>query len=157
MAQEIAGKRPRVVIVGAGFGGLACAKQLGGKPVAVTVVDRRNFHLFVPLLYQVATAALSPADIARPVRRILGKYRNIDVVLGEAVGLDAATRTLRLADGATLAYDRLIVATGSPPSCLAQASPPKPAPTITTRGCSCAGPGFGIGWLDRSRISISPA
>ena len=106
-------EQPRVVIVGAGFGGLACAKQLAGKPVSVTVVDRRNYHLFVPLLYQVATAALSPADIARPVRRILGKYRNIDVVLGEAVGLDAATRTLRLADGATLAYDRLIVATGS--------------------------------------------
>ena len=64
---------PRVVIVGAGFAGLACAKQLGRKPVEVTLVDRHNYHLFVPLLYQVATAALSPADIARPVRRILGK------------------------------------------------------------------------------------
>jgi NADH dehydrogenase len=108
-----ADKRPRVVIVGAGFGGLACAKELGGKPVAVTVVDRRNYHLFVPLLYQVATAALSPADIARPIRRILGKYSNIDVVMGEAVGLDPAAHRLRLADGSELGYDRLVVATGS--------------------------------------------
>src|SRR4051812_36121552 len=108
-----ANKRPRVVIVGAGFGGLACAKELGGKPVRVTVVDRRNYHLFVPLLYQVATAALSPADIARPIRRILGKYPNIDVVLGEAVGLDARAQRLTLADGTSLPYDRLVVATGS--------------------------------------------
>jgi len=110
---EASGSKPRVVIVGAGFGGLACAKELGGKPIAVTVVDRRNYHLFVPLLYQVATAALSPADIARPIRRILGKYPNIDVVLGEAVGVDAAAHTLRLADGSALGYDRLVVATGS--------------------------------------------
>jgi NADH dehydrogenase len=114
MVEENAdGKMPRVVIVGAGFGGLACAKELGGSSVAVTVVDRRNYHLFVPLLYQVATAALSPADIARPIRRILGKYRNIDVVLGEAIGLDAQARILRLADGTQLPYDRLVVATGS--------------------------------------------
>ncbi len=108
-----AGERPRVVIVGAGFGGLACAKELGGKPVAVTVVDRRNYHLFVPLLYQVATAALSPADIARPIRRILGRYSNIDVVLGNAVGIDAQAHILRLAEGIQLRYDRLVVATGS--------------------------------------------
>ena len=74
---------PHIVIVGAGFGGLACAQALGGKPVRVTIVDRRNYHLFLPLLYQVATAALSPADIARPIRRILGRYQNIDVVLGD--------------------------------------------------------------------------
>ena len=106
-------RRPRVVIVGAGFGGLACAQALGNAPVQVTLVDRRNYHLFVPLLYQVATAALSPADIARPIRRILGRFANIDVVLGTAAGIDAAARRLRLADGRTFAYDKLVLATGS--------------------------------------------
>jgi len=104
---------PHVVIVGAGFGGLACAKELGGAPVRVTIIDRRNYHLFVPLLYQVATAALSPADIARPIRRIVGRYRNIEVVLGEVVGVDTAARNVRLADGGTIPYDRLVIATGS--------------------------------------------
>ena len=103
----------RVVIVGAGFGGLACAQALGGKPVKVTIVDRRNYHLFVPLLYQVATAALSPADIARPIRRILGRFTNIEVVLGTVTGVDTAARRVRLANGAELAYDKLVVATGS--------------------------------------------
>jgi NADH dehydrogenase len=104
---------PHVVIVGAGFGGLACAKELGKAAARVTVVDRRNYHLFVPLLYQVATAALSPADIARPIRRILGRCRNMDVVLGEVVGIDSGARIVTLRDGATLRYDRLVVATGS--------------------------------------------
>src|SRR3954447_22522520 len=106
-------EQPRVVIVGAGFGGLACAGARGGKPVKVTIVDRRNYHLFVPLLYQVATAALSPADIARPIRRILGRYRNIDVVLGEVTGIDTSARTVRSSAGAVAPYDRLVVATGS--------------------------------------------
>lgn len=106
-------EQPHVVILGAGFGGLACAKELGGAPVKVTIIDRRNYHLFVPLLYQVATAALSPADIARPIRRILGRYPNIDVVMDEAVGLDVAARSLKLADGAALHYDRLVLAAGS--------------------------------------------
>ncbi|MDQ3545931.1 MAG: FAD-dependent oxidoreductase, partial [Verrucomicrobiota bacterium] len=79
---------PRVVIIGAGFGGLEAAKHLGNKPVCVTVLDRTNYHLFQPLLYQVATAALSPADIAAPVRGILGKYENIEVLLAEAQGVD---------------------------------------------------------------------
>jgi len=108
-----ADSRPHVVIVGAGFGGLACARALGGKPVKVTIVDRRNYHLFVPLLYQVATAALSPADIARPIRRILGRFANIEVVLGTVTGIDTVTRRVRLAGGTELTYDKLVVATGS--------------------------------------------
>ncbi|HVV79399.1 MAG TPA: NAD(P)/FAD-dependent oxidoreductase [Pseudolabrys sp.] len=102
-----------VVIVGAGFAGLACAKALGNVPVRVTVIDRANYHLFVPLLYQVATAALSPADIARPIRRILGRYRNINVVLGDVTGIDTQARTVRTSAGQVFTYDRLVVATGS--------------------------------------------
>jgi NADH dehydrogenase len=106
-------EQPHVVIVGAGFGGLACAKALGGAPARVTIVDRRNYHLFVPLLYQVATAALSPADIARPIRRILGRYQNIRVLLGETNAVDASARSVRLRDGQELRYDTLVLATGS--------------------------------------------
>ena len=74
--------RPRVVIVGAGFGGLSATKTLGGRPVDVTLIDRQNYHLFQPLLYQVATAGLSPADIAAPIRAIVGSYPNVTVLLG---------------------------------------------------------------------------
>ncbi|HET7717778.1 MAG TPA: NAD(P)/FAD-dependent oxidoreductase [Bauldia sp.] len=105
--------QPRVVVVGAGFGGLACAKALGGAPVSVTVLDRRNYHLFVPLLYQVATAALSPADIARPIRSMLSRYRNIEVILGEMTGLDMAARRVLVRDGPDLDFDRLVLAAGS--------------------------------------------
>jgi NADH dehydrogenase len=104
---------PHIVIIGAGFAGLACAKALGNAPAKVTIIDRANYHLFVPLLYQVATAALSPADIARPVRRILGRYRNIDVVLGEATAIDTAARTVTTTMGTVSPYDKLVVATGS--------------------------------------------
>ncbi|MDQ2102722.1 NAD(P)/FAD-dependent oxidoreductase [Azospirillum isscasi] len=105
--------RPHVVIVGAGFGGLACAEALGGTNIRVTVIDRNNYHLFVPLLYQVATAALSPADIAEPIRRILSRHPNIDVVMGEVTGIDRAARQVELADGSVVPYDRLVLATGS--------------------------------------------
>ncbi|WP_223276373.1 NAD(P)/FAD-dependent oxidoreductase [Sphingomonas daechungensis] len=105
--------RPRVVIVGAGFGGLAAAKRLSGKAVDVTVVDCRNHHLFQPLLYQVATAALSPADIAAPVRSILSKAPNVRVVLDEAIGVDPLQRLIELGSGASLEYDWLILATGA--------------------------------------------
>lgn len=104
---------PHVVIVGAGFGGLAVAQRLANAPVRVTVVDRNNYHLFVPLLYQVATAALSPADVAEPIRHVLGRYPNIRVVLGEVSRVDPEGRQLTLATGETLNYDRLVVATGS--------------------------------------------
>jgi len=108
-----AGSPPRIVIIGAGFGGLACARALGGAAAAVTVVDRRNYHLFVPLLYQVATAALSPADIARPIRSMLSRYKNIDVVLGDVIGVDLAARRVLLREGPDLPFDRLVFAAGS--------------------------------------------
>jgi len=103
---------PRVVIVGGGFGGLYAARALRGAPVDVTVVDRRNHHLFQPLLYQVAMAALSPGDIASPIRWILRRHRNVEVLLAEATGVDLARRRLLLSDG-ELSYDYLILATGT--------------------------------------------
>jgi NADH dehydrogenase len=102
----------RVVIVGGGFGGLYAARVLGRAPVSVTVIDRRNFHLFQPLLYQVATGALSPGEIASPLRYILQKYRNTQVLLTEMVDLDAVGRRVILRDGEA-PYDDLIVATGA--------------------------------------------
>lgn len=103
---------PHAVIIGAGFGGLEAAKHLGNKPIRVTVIDRTNYHLFQPLLYQVATAALSPADIAGPIRGILTKDENIEVLLGEVQSVDIAGRLVRTADR-EIAYDYLVVATGS--------------------------------------------
>ena len=105
-------RRPRVVIVGAGFGGLAAAQALGGAAVEVTVVDRRNYHLFQPLLYQVATAALSPADIAWPIRGILRKQRNAAVQLGRVTGVDTARREVLIGER-RVGYDYLILATGA--------------------------------------------
>ena len=104
----------RVTVVGGGFAGLYAARNLGIDPeVRLTLVDRRNFHLFQPLLYQVATGALSPGDIAQPLRSILRKQRNTTVILGEAVGLDVDRREVLLADGGPIGYDTLIVATGA--------------------------------------------
>ena len=105
--------RPRVVIVGAGFGGLSAARALARTPVEVTVIDRRNFHLFQPLLYQVATAGLTPSDIAWPIRSILRDQRNARVVLGTVTGVDTAAREVRLADGSRHGYDWLVLATGA--------------------------------------------
>jgi len=102
----------RVVIVGGGFGGLYAAKRLGRAPVSLTLVDRRNFHLFQPLLYQVATGALSPGEIASPLRAVVGRNRNTEVVLAEVRDLDAANRRLILDEG-EIPYDELIVATGA--------------------------------------------
>jgi NADH dehydrogenase len=104
---------PRVVVVGAGFAGLEAARALARAPVRVTVVDRRNHHLFQPLLYQVATAALNPADISAPIRAVLRSQENAEVVLGEVAGIDPARRVLRLADGDELRWDFLVVATGA--------------------------------------------
>jgi NADH:ubiquinone reductase (H+-translocating) len=105
--------QPRVVVVGAGFAGLAAARALRAAPVRLTVVDRRNHHLFQPLLYQVATAALNPADIAAPIRSVLRRQANAEVVLGEAATVDPARWLVRLADGGHLEYDHLILATGA--------------------------------------------
>src|SRR5919107_1639689 len=107
-------RRHRVLIVGGGFGGLYAAKELGRDDrVEVTLVDRRNHFLFSPLLYQVATGAVSPGDIAQPLRSILRGNRNTTVLLGEAVGLDAERREVRMSDGGPIGYDSLIVAAGA--------------------------------------------
>ena len=109
--------RPRIVIVGAGFGGLEVARALRHAPVDITLVDRRNHHLFQPLLYQVATAALSPGDIAWPVRSIFRGQRNVTVLLAEATGVDPAARLLRIGDGGraipAIPYDVLVLASGA--------------------------------------------
>ena len=107
------GKRPQVVIVGAGFGGLAAAKRLAGRDVDVTLVDRRNHHVFQPLLYQVATAALSPADIAGPIRAIFSRAPNVRVLLDEVTSVKTFDCRVELKSGARLDYDWLILATGA--------------------------------------------
>ena len=104
---------PHVVIIGGGFGGLSAAKALRKAPVRITVIDRHNHHLFQPLLYQVATATLSPGDIASPIRWILRKQRNTRVLLGDVRAIDLNARRITLEDGAVIGYDYLIVATGT--------------------------------------------
>src|SRR5580700_10085253 len=102
----------KVVIIGGGFGGLTAAQSLKNAPVQVTLIDRCNYHLFQPLLYQVATGSLSPANVAGPLRQVLRKQKNTQVLLGEAVNIDTAKRQVILSDG-VVDYDTLIVATGS--------------------------------------------
>ncbi len=109
---QLAPGKPRVVIVGAGFAGLSAAKALARAPVEVTLIDRRNYHLFQPLLYQVATAALSPADIATPIRGILRDQKNATVLLGKVTGVDKEKRAV-LAGDRRVPYDYLIIATGA--------------------------------------------
>jgi NADH:quinone reductase (non-electrogenic) len=104
--------RPRVIVLGGGFGGLTVLKGLSGKNIEVVLVDRNNHHLFQPLLYQVAAAALSMSEIAQPIRAIMRGARNVTVRLDEAVGVDLPGRRLLLADGSALPYDMLVVATG---------------------------------------------
>src|SRR5437667_3366865 len=103
---------PRVVILGGGFGGLYAAKALRRAPVRITMLDRRNHHLFQPLLYQVATAALNPSDIAAPLRSILRRAENVVVLLAEVEKVDLANRRLVL-DRGEMEYDALVLAVGS--------------------------------------------
>jgi NADH dehydrogenase len=105
--------RPHVVIVGAGFGGIHAAKALRRLPVDVTLIDRRNHHTFQPLLYQVALAVLSPADIAQPIRSIVRHQQNTEVLMDEVVGIDVSARQIALSSGAQVSYDYLILATGA--------------------------------------------
>jgi NADH:ubiquinone reductase (H+-translocating) len=111
-AIELTSRRPRVVIIGAGFGGLSSAKQLARAPFDVTIVDRHNYHLFQPLLYQVATAGLSPGDIASPIRGILRRQKNAQVILAKVSGVDTARKEV-VAEGRRIPYDHLIIATGA--------------------------------------------
>jgi NADH dehydrogenase len=104
---------PKVVIIGGGFGGLFAARAFDGAPVSVTLLDRHNYHLFQPLLYQVATASLSPADVASPIRWILRKQKNVEVLLAEVQTIDPANRRLLLDRGEPITFDYLIVASGA--------------------------------------------
>lgn len=106
-------ERPHVVIVGGGFAGLYLAKGLRRAPVRITLVDRHNYHLFQPMLYQVATAALNASDIASPIRSILRKQENVEVIMGDVDRIDVAAKSVHLVDGAILAYDYCAVATGA--------------------------------------------
>ena len=112
MRRLMSGK-PKVVIIGGGFGGLFAAQALKSAPVDVTLIDRRNYHLFQPLLYQVATGSLSPGEVAAPLRGVLGRQKNTRVLLGDVVDIDPVSKQVVLADGATFDYDSLIVAAGS--------------------------------------------
>jgi NADH dehydrogenase len=124
--------RKRVVILGGGFGGINAVTALGKLPVDVTLVDRRNYHLFQPLLYQVALAVLSPADIAQPIRALVRNHPNVDVLMDEAVGFDLAQRRVHLKTGVELEYDYLIVATGSTHSYFGKDEWAKLAPGLKT-------------------------
>ena len=106
------GRVPEVVILGGGFGGLYAAKALRKAPVSITLIDRKNHHTFQPLLYQVATAALSPGEIAVPIRNVLRNQQNVRVILAEATSIDLPSNLVILDDGA-LAFDHLIIATGA--------------------------------------------
>jgi len=110
---SVSKNKTKAIIIGGGFGGLWAAKGFANKTVDVTLIDRKNHHVFQPLLYQVATAVLSPGEIAQPIRRILHKAENIEVLLGEVVGFDKENRFVTLNDGAQISYDYLIVAAGA--------------------------------------------
>ena len=131
-ALEATAAFPRVVIVGAGFGGLAAAQELAGAPVDVTVIDRHNYHLFQPLLYQVATAALSPADIAWPIRHILKRQKNTGVLLDSVRGIDARNRVVLTDAGRSVPWDYLILATGAQHSYFGHNDWEKSAPGLKT-------------------------
>src|SRR5579883_738756 len=123
--------KPHVVIIGGGFGGLNAAKALRHADVGITLIDRTNHHLFQPLLYQVATAALSPADIAMPLRAIFGKQKNVTVVMDEVISIDKEHKMITLSNG-SMAFDYLIIATGAAPSYFGHNDWMQYAPTLKT-------------------------
>ncbi len=125
-------QKHRVLILGGGFAGLNAAQKLKRAPVEITLIDRRNFHLFQPLLYQVATGSLSPGEISAPLRSVLSKQKNAQVLLGEAVDIDPDAKEVTLRDGASVAYDSLIVATGSKTSYYGNDSWRDYAPSLKT-------------------------
>lgn len=125
-------KQPRVIIVGGGFGGLNAARSMAHLPVQVTVLDRRNYNLFQPLLYQVALAVLSPANIAQPIRSILHKQKNTQVLMDEVVGIDVKGHEVSLGSGAKLPFDYLVVATGATHSYFGHEEWAKLAPGLKT-------------------------
>ncbi len=125
-------QKHRVMILGGGFAGLNAAQKLRRAPVEVTLIDRRNFHLFQPLLYQVATGSLSPGEISAPLRGVLSKQKNALVLLGEAADIDPAAKQVRLRDGAAFAYDSLVVATGSKTSYYGNEAWREYAPSLKT-------------------------
>src|ERR1700674_2249936 len=112
MSDKYALAGPHVVVIGGGFGGIEVARQLGRAGMSVTVIDRHNYHLFQPLLYQVATAALSPADIAEPIRKILRRQDNTEAIMGEAQRIDGDRKKV-VTTGGEIEYDFLILATGA--------------------------------------------
>src|SRR2546429_3779726 len=122
---------PRVAILGGGFGGLNAAKALRRAPVQVTLIDRRSHHLFQPLLYQVATAALNPSDIATPIRRVLRRQQNAEVILGEATSVDVRGKRVLLRDG-VVPYDFLVIATGATHAYFGHPEWEKDAPGLKT-------------------------
>ena len=133
----------KVVILGGGFGGLYAAQALKSAPVSVTLIDRRNYHLFQPLMYQVATGSLSPGEIAAPLRSVLSSQKNVRVLLGEAADVDPAARQVILTDGARFEFDSLIVATGSQTLLLRQRSLARMGPQLKVGGRGPDGPAQG--------------
>src|ERR1700735_1319967 len=121
-----------VVVVGAGFGGLETVHQLAGAPVEITIVDRRNYHLFQPLLYQAATASLAPSEIAWPIRQLLRRRRDVTTLLASVESIDRQARTLRLDDGSTVRYDTLVLATGARHAYSGEAAGEPFAPVLKT-------------------------
>ena len=105
--------RPKIVVVGGGFGGLAAIKALKGVDADITLIDKRNHHLFQPLLYQVATTSLAPAEIAWPIRQLVHKRHEVTTLLGKVVGVDTTANVVRLADGTAVPFDYLVLGTGA--------------------------------------------
>ena len=145
-----------VAILGGGFGGLACAKALGNTPHRVVLIDQRNYHLFQPLLYQVATAALSPADVAAPLRHVLRRCRNVEVRWGEATGIDLPQRRVLIKDQEPVSWDRLVVATGATYSWFGHPEWAALAPGLKTLSDARAIRARLLGAFERAEIEADP-